>query len=254
MIRKSDLQGFEIPEHMERLKATLFADDTCVYLCESDDFATLQSILDLWCVAAKAKFNIGKTEIIPIGQLEYRILMVNTYNEQGSWGNYPRGVHVAGERDAIRILGAFFGNRFEDCAPWTPRVEIVGRALERWSKGISSLEGRRHSLNISLGGVTQFLTEVQGMPDEVLALLIKMERSFFWDDKSYSPVGIEHLYATFEMGGRKVLDLQTRNEAIGIMWLKDYLNFGPDRPMWAYIADALSHTTHHRQRDQVKND
>ncbi|KAI0825305.1 hypothetical protein BC628DRAFT_1410349 [Trametes gibbosa] len=73
MVNGSDLQGFRVPGTIETLKATLFADDTMVYLSEFGTFAVLQDVLNTWCSAAKAKFNIEKTEIIPIGQLEYRM-------------------------------------------------------------------------------------------------------------------------------------------------------------------------------------
>ncbi|OJT05021.1 Transposon TX1 uncharacterized 149 kDa protein [Trametes pubescens] len=68
MIRKSEIVGLNVPNQIETLKATLFADDTTVYLSSADDFAALQHVLDVWCSATKAKFNIAKTEIIPIGE------------------------------------------------------------------------------------------------------------------------------------------------------------------------------------------
>ncbi|KAL0563346.1 hypothetical protein V5O48_018723, partial [Marasmius crinis-equi] len=40
-------------------------------------------------------------------------------------------------------------------------------------------------------------------------------------------------------GGKNMLDLIARNEAIVIMWLKSYLNFGSERPTWAYFADSI---------------
>ncbi|KAL1751422.1 hypothetical protein FB107DRAFT_222095, partial [Schizophyllum commune] len=46
--------------------------DTTVYLTEEDDFSVLQRVLDKWCIASKARFNVGKTEIIPIGNKRYR--------------------------------------------------------------------------------------------------------------------------------------------------------------------------------------
>ncbi|KAI4294040.1 hypothetical protein K525DRAFT_180766, partial [Schizophyllum commune Loenen D] len=239
MIRNSDLKGYEIPGKMDRLKATLFADDTTVYLSEEDDFGVLQGILDKWCTAAKAKFNLKKTEIIPIGDRQYRIFMADTYRDTGNWRNYPRGVHMANEGDAIRILGAFFGNNFEECAPWTPRMEKIAQVMARWARGHSTIEGRRHAVSFTIGAMTQYLTEVQRMPEEVKKRLIALERSFYWDGKSTSPVALEYLYAPFENGGRKLLDIQSRNDAIDLVWLKDYLNMGPNRPTWAYIADAL---------------
>ncbi|KAK7016574.1 hypothetical protein R3P38DRAFT_2541930, partial [Favolaschia claudopus] len=41
------------------------------------------------------------------------------------------------------------------------------------------------------------------------------------------------------MGGRNLLDIIARNEAITITWLKSYLKFGTDRPLWAFAADEL---------------
>jgi hypothetical protein len=38
-------------------------------------------------------------------------------------------------------------------------------------------------------------------------------------------------------GGRKMLDVAQRNQAIEIMWLKKYLNFDKDRPQWALVVD-----------------
>jgi len=34
-----------------------------------------------------------------------------------------------------------------------------------------------------------------------------------------------------------LLDLEQRNQAIEIIWLKKYLNFGEDRPQWALVLD-----------------
>lgn len=45
MIRSSQIGGIPIPGMRENLKATLFADDTSVYLPESDNFQELQGVL-----------------------------------------------------------------------------------------------------------------------------------------------------------------------------------------------------------------
>ncbi|KAJ7018414.1 hypothetical protein C8F04DRAFT_977304, partial [Mycena alexandri] len=41
------------------------------------------------------------------------------------------------------------------------------------------------------------------------------------------------------MGGKNLLDIVARNEAITITWLKSYLSFGAEQPLWAFAADEL---------------
>ncbi|KAH9886322.1 hypothetical protein C8Q73DRAFT_624057, partial [Cubamyces lactineus] len=233
MIRKSDIRGIEIPNRVEALKATLFADDTTVYLAAEDDFAILQCVLDKWCSAAKAKFNISKTEIIPIGEPKYRKQMVETYHCTGRWGNYPQNVHMAGDGDAVRILGAYFGNGLDDCNVWSVRLAKLEETLKRWKMGHTSLEGKRHVAQMFVAGMTQFLTDVQRMPGYILKRLNTVIRNYIWDDKHNTPVAMTHLHLPVEKGGIKLIDLEARNEAIDLTWLRSYLSFGEGRPLWA---------------------
>ncbi len=246
MIRKSDIRGFNIPRCKETLKAVLFADDTTVYLSDRDDFSTLQKVLDAWCSAAKARFNISKTEIIPIGSPAFRKEMAETYRGTGSWKNYPRGVHVAQDGEAIRILGAFFGNGVSQVETWSlVLTKIVAmrqplmQVIARWKAGHASIQGKRHVVQMIVGGMTQFLTNVQRMPDEVLTRLNRIIRGYLWDDKSSPPVALEHVCLSVARGGLGMIDLAARNEAIDVMWLKAYLSFGEERPVWAYLVDDL---------------
>ncbi|KAJ3766253.1 hypothetical protein FB446DRAFT_654082, partial [Lentinula raphanica] len=41
------------------------------------------------------------------------------------------------------------------------------------------------------------------------------------------------------MGGRNLLDLLARNEAITVTWLQSYLDLSESRATWTYVADAL---------------
>ena len=42
-----------------------------------------------------------------------------------------------------------------------------------------------------------------------------------------------------ETGGRRVLDIAARSEAIHLTWIQSYLKIGIDRPTWAYVADEI---------------
>ncbi len=246
MIRKSRIKGFDIPRCDETLKAVLFADDTTVYLSSHDDFGVLQEVLDTWCSAAKARFNIGKTEIIPIGNPAFREEMAGTYRLTGSWENYPRGIHMAQDGEAVRILGAFFGNGVSQTDIWTlVLTKIVAmrkplmHAIARWKTGHATLHGKRHVIQMIVGGMTQFFTTVQRMPDIIVKRLTKIIREYLWDDRHNTPVSMEHVCLPVEMGGLDILDLDARREAVDIMWLKSYLDLGEGRPTWAFLMDDL---------------
>ncbi len=261
MIRRSEIIGFNIPRCEETLKAVLFADDTTVYLSSKDDFSTLQKVLDTWCSAAKARFNISKTEIIPIGSEAHRKEMAGTYRTTGTWKNYPLGVHVAQDGEAVRILGAFFGNGIDQVDVWTivlnkivamrkPLMEVMAR----WREGNATVQGKRHVVQMIIGGMTQYLTTVQRMPEMIVKGLTKIIRGYLWNDRHTPPVAMEHVCLPVPQGGLGIIDLEARNEAIDIVWLRTYLDYGEDRPTWAFLADDLlaNHVTKDRRPRQAE--
>ncbi|EJF63489.1 hypothetical protein DICSQDRAFT_145731 [Dichomitus squalens LYAD-421 SS1] len=194
MIQKSHLNGFKVNRMDEPVKATLFADDTTTYLAENDDFGVLQEILDTWCSTAKAKFNIAKTEIIPIGERAYREKMARVYKETGKWEAYPQNARMAGEGDAIRILGGFFGNGIDQMTVWSPQIAKVAAAITRWKKGHATLDGKRHVIQMVVAGMTQYLTDVQRMPEAVKRRLEAIIRDYLWEGKATPPIAKEHTH------------------------------------------------------------
>ncbi|KAF5367955.1 hypothetical protein D9758_004520 [Tetrapyrgos nigripes] len=238
-MRASNLKGYQIPRHAKRLIANLFADDTTVFLNADDDFNILQQILDKWCIASKAKFNIAKTEIIPIGSSTYRAKVIQTRKTQDNKQPLPEWLHIAVEGEAVRILGAWFGNNISEASVWEPTLEKIDTSLDRWNKSSPTMEGRRHIVQMVIGGMTQFLTQVQGMPEQIEKKVKKRIRNFVWAEKEKSPVNKETVHGPIEDGGRAVLDIGARNKAIDIMWTRSYLTFGEDHLLWAKVADAL---------------
>ncbi|KAF9497965.1 hypothetical protein BDN71DRAFT_1352124, partial [Pleurotus eryngii] len=86
---------------------------------------------------------------------------------------------------------------------------------------------------------TQYLTQSQGMPLEVAKTLEKILHSFMWEGSRLEAVSKEILSMKHEAGGKKLLDLQTRNDAVALRDLAGFVNFGPERPAWAYVVDML---------------
>ncbi|KAJ7288715.1 hypothetical protein C8J57DRAFT_1494988 [Mycena rebaudengoi] len=178
--------------------------------------------------------------MIPIGKITHRDNVRETHCVNGVDGtSIPAHVKIAVEGEPIRTLGAWVGNNVEQVDTWSKTLEMIEAALEQWDLGHPAMEGRRLIVLMVVGGMAQYLTEVQGMPKEVEEKLEKRIRSFVWAEKKKVTINKETGYAPAEEGRKNLPDIVARNEAISITWLRAYLTFGEKRPMWAFVTDEI---------------
>ena len=245
MIRKEEnIRGYIIPNIDEPIKANFFADDTSLYLSEADCFHHVQRLLDNWCEASGAKFNMEKTEIIPIGTEEHsqRVIETRMINPREE-ARLDERIRITSDGEAIRFLGAWIGNHTNDATPWEPILVRISKGLDGWRKSRPTMMGRKLIVQVMVGGHTQYLTKAQGMPNHIEAALTKTIRDFMWEDDSSPRLPLETLQRPRSEGGLNLLDLQARNEAIEIVWLKSYLDFSATRPAWAIVTDIIIDAT-----------
>jgi exonuclease III len=239
LLRKNDqLEGFNIPGIGEKLITNLFADDTTVYLGQNDSFDDLTDTLDLWCKASGAKFNVNKTEIIPIGSEAYRNEVLITRRPAPLNPTIGLNIHIAKEQEPTRILGGWVGNGIDEQAIWSKNIDKINQTLERWEKRQPTTLSRRLIVQMFAGGISQFMTTVQGMPKDVEDQIQRLISAFVWGGDR-ATVKLDQARQPLEKGGFKLLDIRARNEAIDIMWLKTYLTLNRSRPIWAFVADVL---------------
>ena len=195
MIRNEpNLQGFRIPGVEEPIKINLFADDTNLFLSKEDRFDTAQSILTDWCKVSGAKFNIEKTEIIPIGSEEHRRRVITTRKvNQNDMAALNTQIRIAEEGEAVRSLGAWVGNHTNDASPWEALLDKINKNLKRWGKSKPTMMGRVHIIQAIVGGHTQFLTKAQGMPKHIESAITKIIRNFMWEDDSSPRIALDIL-------------------------------------------------------------
>ena len=238
-LRASTLKGMQVPGAAERLIASLFADDTTTYLSEHDDYRALEEILEKWCLAARAKFNTEKTEYIPFGSQEFRASLIAGTSDSVLGRSLPNGARILREGEAVRSLGAWIGNGVDLDVVWAPVTARINSSLKQWGKRHPTLYGRKLVAGMVVGGYTQFLTRAQGMPEQTCKKISKLMMDFVWDGDSHPRVSQKTLARPIEQGGLKLLDLETRNEAIDIMWLREYLRLDNIRAPWTAFADVL---------------
>jgi hypothetical protein len=223
------ITGIQIPGQAERLTIKLFTDNANLYLGKEDSFDRIQQTLNDWCEISGAKFNIEKTEIIPIGTVEHRrrVVALRKINEQDLTPLADQ-VHIAKDRESIRMLGAWISNQANNDTPWETIIDKINGNLERWKRLHPTLNGRKLIIQAVVGGYTQFLTNAQGMPTHIESALRKIISNFLWDDDSSLRIASNTLCRPINEGGLDLLDVAARNEAIDIIWLKKYLNFSPN--------------------------
>lgn len=118
--------------------------------------------------------------------------------------------------EAILTLGAWVGNNVKQAGVWTQTLDKMEESLNQWELGHPTMEGCRLIVQMVVGGMTQFLTKVQGMPQEIEKRLEQRVRKFLWGNKNKININKETIYARIAGGGWNLLDIPIRNKAITV--------------------------------------
>ncbi|KAF5328544.1 hypothetical protein D9611_014835 [Ephemerocybe angulata] len=112
--------------------------------------------------------------------------------------------------------------------------------LARWTRDHPTIRGLTIGHNSTIGGYTQYLMRVQGMPKETVTELKSISDDFIWakeGEKKANTIAVFTLQDHRDKGGLKLLDLEARNESIDAVKIEVY-NREPDkRPPWCSLAD-----------------
>ncbi|KAF5328335.1 hypothetical protein D9619_013331 [Psilocybe cf. subviscida] len=243
MLRKSSLEGFKTRDMVNRIVVTLFADDTTVYLSKRDDIQILLNILKEWCTASGTKFNIAKTEIIPTGPESYRVKVVLTRKLHPGGREIPTSMNIAKEGESKRFLGAWIGNGANQEGVWAPVIEKINATLKRWEKTFPTIKGRKIILQWVVGGMTQYLTNIQGMPLAVEKQLDKICREYAWDNEGRAMVNTQTMANSLADGGKGVINVKQQNDAIVLAQIRDFLAPSNDaeKPWAPFMREILAH-------------
>jgi hypothetical protein len=223
-----------------KIIVNLYADDTTVYLSKNDKYSTLENILLTWCAASGAKFNLEKTEIIPIGPKPHRERVCRTRCPHPNNSPLTERIRIAEDGHPTRILGTWIGNDTNPTQVWSAKIQQIQQSLRSWATTKPTLDAHRLIVQMIVDDITQFLTKAQGMPPDIEMSLQRIVRNFIWDDKRPPPgLGIKTLHKPKSQGGIDLLNIEARNNAIDITWLEHYLNTTHQCPTWGFVIDAI---------------
>ncbi|KAF9256953.1 hypothetical protein L218DRAFT_880615, partial [Marasmius fiardii PR-910] len=66
-----------------------------------------------------------------------------------------------------------YGHTSPRTLAWSNQLEKVDSTLKRWDKTNSTMDGQKKIIQMIVGEMTQYLTQVQGMPKDIEKLLTK---------------------------------------------------------------------------------
>jgi exonuclease III len=234
-IRQSSLEGYRVKGLIDKILVSLFADDTIVYVNERDNIHTLYEIINEFCCASTARFNIPKTEFLPIGTKEYRDKVIQT-RTIGAY-KVPEGIRIVKDKESMRTLGAWIGNDVNQYPQWEAIMSKQANIMKMWQSTHPSFKGKELILKALVQSRALFLATVNGMPQDVRKKMNRNMRNFLWEGKK-GTMSWDEVIAPREIGGLNIPDIEIRYQAITIMWLKKWLS-SKERPGWAYVADEI---------------
>ena len=123
--------------------------------------------------------------MIPLGNINQRDRIRATRSINGINGTpILDHIKIAAESEPIQSLGVWVGNGLVQVDTWARTLEKIDAALDQWELGHPTMEGRRFIILMVVGGMTQYLTKVQGRPAEIERKLEKRIRNFLWAEKT----------------------------------------------------------------------
>lgn len=105
----------------------MLANDTNLFLGQNNYMNHMQEILNKWCNTLGAKFNIKKTEIIPLSFTTHRSKVITSckLNPQDQSPLNDKIKKKAKDEDTVRSLGAWIGNNTNLTDPLEPILDNI---------------------------------------------------------------------------------------------------------------------------------
>lgn len=242
-LRRSNLKGINIPGAVQRLIVRLFADDTQIYLSKSDKWTEVVEITDDWCRASTAKFNVGKTEFLPMGSKQHKDGVVRWKCLQPkrirTQEILPREARFVPDGDPLRILGGIIGSGIDEAQTWEPVTAKIEALADKWSARRLTLKGRKLIVSFLMQSKAQYLLMTNDPPRPIEVRINKATHKVMWAGKKRGLTTTKVLERPIAEGGLGLPSFTSRAQTARLMQAKKWCAPHEERPLWAYVVDKL---------------
>jgi hypothetical protein len=192
----------------------LFADDTLIFCgAQEEQIRHLRCIFLCFEAASGLRINLGKSEIVPIGEVEDVEGLAQLLGCRV--GSLP-----------MTYLGMPLDASYKSVSTWKVVVEKMERKLAGWKRMYLSKGGRLTLIKSTLSNLPTYLLSLFPIPLRVANRLEKIQRNFLWggigDDAKFHLVKWNRICTPLHSGGLGVYNLTQFNQALLGKWLWRY--------------------------------
>ena len=221
IMKKTEERGFIQGFHVGPINSTgirvshlLFADDTILF-CNASREQILSIRLALTCfqVFTGLKVNVGKSEIVPVGEVRNIQSLANIL--QCRVGSLP-----------MTYLVMPLGTLYKTPSIWNPIPERMEKKLSSWKQLYLSKGGRLTLLKSTLSSLPTYYLSLFTIPKAMAIRLECIQRNFLWGSSGkrfkYPLMAWEKVCLRRELGGLGIRKLVPFNQALLGKWLWRY--------------------------------
>ena len=192
----------------------LFVDDTLVFCdAESNHITALRGILSRFEEMSGLKINLGKSELVPVGDVP----------------NPHELVEILGYRESalpLKYLGLPLGASFKDKMIRNPILEKMERRLAGWKRLYLSKGGKVILIKSTLSSLPMYFLSLFPIPGRVAKRMEKLQRNFLWngigDNHKIHLVDWSKICRPVKNGGIGIRCWRRFNSALLAKWLWRY--------------------------------
>ena len=203
-----------VTSSLMKMSHLLFADDTLVF-CDADSnhITTLHGILSRFEEMSGLKINLGKFELVPVGDVP----------------NLLELVKILGCRESallLKYLGLPLGASFKDKMIRNPIFEKMERRLAGWKRLYLSKGGKVILIKSTLSSLPMYFLSLFPIPGRVAKRMEKLQRNFLWngigDNHKIHLVDWSKICRPVKNGGIGIRCWRRFNSALLAKWLWRY--------------------------------
>ena len=197
-----------------RISHLFFADDTILF-CDAfrEQLLSIRSALSCFQAFTGLKVNVGKSEIVPIGEVNNLAALASILHCRV--GSLP-----------MEYLRMPLGTSFKTVSIWNPILEKMEKKLSVWKHLYLSKGGRLTLLRSTLSSFPTYFLSLFTILKAVAARMESIQRNFLWGSSEgsfkYPLVAWEKVCLTVELGGLGIRSVALFDQVLLGKWLSRY--------------------------------